>query len=125
MEDKSIKIKSDLHREVKVKASAEGQSISEWIMDAIRDKLGPTKREKILDAMAVKPLLKLICDEVALEGTPRSIIVNNVTSKDARVLGGQIDQALEELKELKAIREIPLTKPPMTGDQAVYRRLEW
>ncbi len=124
MENKSIKIDSVLHRAVKVKASEQGKNISEWIVEAIKDKLGPTKRELILDEMAVKPLLKMVYDEVAIEGTLPSIIEKRITDKNPRIRIGHITQALDELQELGAIKLVPLPKPPAIGDQAVYRRLE-
>ena len=125
MENKSIKISSVLHRAVKVKASEQGKNISEWIAEAIKDKLGPTKRERILDEMAVKPLLKMVYDEVAIEGTLPSIIEKKITDKEPKSRTGHIAQALDELQELGVIKLIPLPKPPAIGDQAVYRRLEW
>ena len=125
MEAKSIKINSDLHRAVKVKASEEGKNISEWLVEAIKDKLGPTKREIILDEMAVNPILRIVSNEVAIEGTLPSIIEKRVTEKDANIRAVHIQQAIERLKELEAIKEIPLTNPPAVGDQAVYRRSEW
>ena len=125
MEAKSIKINSDLHQAVKVKASEEGKNISEWLVEAIKDKLGPTKRERILDEMAVNPMLRTVYDEVAIKGTLPNIIEKRVTDKNNKIRAGHIQQALERLKELEVIKEIPLTNPPAEGDQVVYRRLEW
>lgn len=125
MSEKSVKIDAEIHRVTKIRASEESMSISDWVTEAIKQKLGPTKRERILDQFAAKPLLRVVCQEIALEGTLPSEIERRVASKNPKVAAGQIQRALQELEEIGAIKLIPRPEPPTIGDQVVYRRLEW
>ena len=99
--------------------------MSEWLEDAVKDKLGPTKEEQILDAMAIRPLLRLVYKKIPIEGVTRPAIEKGVINDNPKITKGQIDQSLEELKKLRVIKRIPLPEPhSLYGDQSVYRRLE-
>ena len=119
---KSIKINANLHRAIKAKAAEEGKNISEWLEIAIKDKLGPTKRERILAEMLVNPLLRMVYDEIGTKGALPSVVVERVTEKNPRDRSGEIRNAIERLKQLGAIKEVPLLNPPVKGDQVVYFR---
>jgi hypothetical protein len=123
MDIKSVKINSDLHRAMKVKASEEGKNISEWLEDAVKDRLGPTKEESILDAMAVKPLLRLVYKQISIRGVQRAQIEKGVIDENPKIGQGHIDQALEDLLMLKAIKRLLPEPHSILGDPHVYRRL--
>ena len=58
--------------------------------------------------MAIKPILRLVYEETTLEGTLPSILEKKVTGKNPKIRQGHIYQALDELRELGAIKLISL-----------------
>lgn len=126
MQGKSVKIDAAVHQAAKLNATNEGMSLGEWITKVIRKKLEAPKREMILDAFAVNPLLKEVYAQIPFKDMAvyPSAIINEICGKDPKISEGRIYEAIEKLKELELIREIPLTPEPPLRDRVVYRRLE-
>jgi plasmid stability protein len=119
MSDKSIKIDADLHQAVKVRAAEKGGSITEWINDAIREKL--SEEDPIEDAFAIWPFLRVVYDQVSPGGTSPSDIKKELSSQYPKE---NIQNTLDKLRDLGAIKEIALPNPPPIGDQVVYRKIK-
>jgi hypothetical protein len=122
-EIKSIKIDAYLHKLVKIKASEEGKTVTNWVEEAIKNKLGPSKEEKILDAMAVNHFLRDVYKSIDINGIGRSKLVKKLEHIYQKTRHGNIDQALDKLCELGAIKAIPTGNLSTPGDKIIYRKL--
>jgi 16S rRNA C967 or C1407 C5-methylase (RsmB/RsmF family) len=128
MEVKTFKLNTELHTAIKVKASQEGKTMSEWLSEAIKEHLGPSKREIILDAMTARPLLKFVYNEIPIDGIHPEEVIKKVIQKyqenNPGITESRIDNALEELSTLGAIKKVPMRNPPTLGYRYNIRRLD-
>ena len=97
------------------------EEIDRYIAEERASWTGEDDKEALDDALAADSELRAVYE--ALPASRHEGCGYSDLAKRSAVKGGALDEKLDKLKRLAAIREVPLPEPPAIGDQSVYRRL--